>query len=856
MYWQYSPFAFLLFATAGLCTLLGWYALRKRSVVGSRYLGLLLGMVAAWSLFNGMELLAVSLPAKKLFSIFQYPFIQSIPPLWLLFAASFTRQKVYPLTRRTLWLWLIPAVVVVLVLTNDLHRLIWQEVYLESTPYGIVAVYRHGYGMLLNASYSYVLLALGAALLLGAVVRTSTLQRQQSAALLGAVLVPFGSNVLYLTANPFPGLDLTPLAFGVTGLLLVFSVFRFGFMEVMPVAYDALFSNLSDGVVVLDDKRRVIDVNRSARSLLETGGHFTGQHVESLLGEHPQLLSLFDQPAWEQMEVEWRRESDSRWLEVNLSGVYDRRKRRTGWLLLFKDITHRKEAERQRRADASYIRLLNEITEAALGAPDLTSMLQILADRMGELIHADYCCITLWKPEGELTIPAAFSGEIRASSPRRKQFPGEHTITQAALREGRTHVLENAQAYAQAETGGNGSGEGLAQTRSLIAIPMRADEVWLGAVILGFNKPHTFTPSEIRRSEHGARQVSLAISKLRLLEDAKSRAAQLALLNRTGMIINSGLDMDSVIRSVFEQSRQALEMDAFYLALYDEKSGEIRFPVVYYDGAYQQRSPVAIQNNPGLVAHVLRSRQPVFIPDISSPGRELPFKLTHRDRSYARAVMAVPLLHNDHVLGVLSVQNCQPHVYREEHQYLLETLAAQGVVALENARLYAELKRLSTVDELTGLYNYRSLIELGSREFDRARRFQRPLCALFFDVDHFRNFNNRYSHATGNLVLAALADCARENLRAVDLVFRFGGEEFAALLPETSIETARLAAERLRSAVEQKAVSTMWGELRVTISIGVAELQPYMEDLDALLDAADHAEKRAKHMGRNQVEAA
>jgi diguanylate cyclase (GGDEF)-like protein len=145
------------------------------------------------------------------------------------------------------------------------------------------------------------------------------------------------------------------------------------------------------------------------------------------------------------------------------------------------------------------------------------------------------------------------------------------------------------------------------------------------------------------------------------------------------------------------------------------------------------------------------------------------------------------------------------------------------------------------------------LKELGPREYERARRFNRTLSVLFLDIDYFGEFNNRYSHATGNQVLHAVAQRLLLGVRAMDLAARYGGEEFVILLPETNAAAAATVAERMRLDVASTRVATRWGDLSVTISIGAAELTPAMGDLAALIDAANQAEHLAKEGGRNQV---
>jgi diguanylate cyclase (GGDEF)-like protein len=200
----------------------------------------------------------------------------------------------------------------------------------------------------------------------------------------------------------------------------------------------------------------------------------------------------------------------------------------------------------------------------------------------------------------------------------------------------------------------------------------------------------------------------------------------------------------------------------------------------------------------------------------------------------------------------MSIQSDRPAAYRDDQVHLLERIAVHAAIAIENARLYAEVQRLAIIDELTRIYNYRGLVELGSREVEHARRFNHPLCALFFDIDGFRQFNNQYSHVTGNIVLRTIAQSMQKTLRAVDVFARYGGDEFVILLPETNLEGARFTAERIQKSVAATKIPTQYGELSVTISLGVALLTDDLRDLAELIDRASRAEHVAKD-GRQGV---
>lgn len=201
------------------------------------------------------------------------------------------------------------------------------------------------------------------------------------------------------------------------------------------------------------------------------------------------------------------------------------------------------------------------------------------------------------------------------------------------------------------------------------------------------------------------------------------------------------------------------------------------------------------------------------------------------------------------VLGTLCAIDRVVRTISDSQKEILTLLARRIVAALDMRREIARLEILSSTDPLTGLCNRRAFESRLADEFKRARRYRTPLSLLLMDVDHFKRFNDMLGHPAGDRLLQTIAAILRHGARETDQESRFGGDEFALILPNTSRALAGQMAERLRVAVCEEYVQAP----RITLSMGVAELDGAMADSFALLGAADKALYEAKRNGRNQV---
>lgn len=180
-------------------------------------------------------------------------------------------------------------------------------------------------------------------------------------------------------------------------------------------------------------------------------------------------------------------------------------------------------------------------------------------------------------------------------------------------------------------------------------------------------------------------------------------------------------------------------------------------------------------------------------------------------------------------------------------------LAEQFLLGLKRALLYKKVQELAIIDGLTQVFNRRCFMDKFVQEVRRSEKFNYKFSFLMFDIDHFKTLNDSYGHLVGDVVLKEISGVIKDNIRQIDFAGRYGGEEFAVVLPETDMKQAKFVAERIRRYVELKHIKAYDEELKVTISIGIATFPDDTSNIEKLIDQADQALYRAKQAGRNKV---
>ena len=342
--------AVALFASTGLSIWAAVIARTRRGVPGGAAFGWMMLAIAWWSFTSAMHTLIDDYAARVVISKFQYLGVASIGVLWLMFATRYSRIA-WPLPRITrVAVWIVPVITLLLAATNERHYLLWASIDEVMTPVGRRLVYRGGPWYWAHAGYSYVLILIGTATLVRGLRRFPPPYRTQTALIIIGAIVPWVGNLLYLSGSlPVTGLDLTPIAFTVSGACFTWGIYRYRLFGLVPVAREMVVDSMDDGVIVLDAQRRLVDLNAAAERYTGCTAASLGRPIDEVVSWWTEAVAE-DRPLADGQPAIVKVEPGPRYFEVKVSAVRDSERRFVGWLVIVHDISNRRRNEAERWA--------------------------------------------------------------------------------------------------------------------------------------------------------------------------------------------------------------------------------------------------------------------------------------------------------------------------------------------------------------------------------------------------------------------------------------------------------------------------------------------------------------------------
>jgi diguanylate cyclase (GGDEF)-like protein len=487
------------------------------------------------------------------------------------------------------------------------------------------------------------------------------------------------------------------------------------------------------------------------------------------------------------------------------------------------------------------LKILHRIGEALCATFDLEKQLQILRSELKGLLGASNFSLAFQdSPGARLETVVAFE-EGPAESPLR--LPRTDELSKHVLTT-RAPLLINKNFVVTAHQLGISVAD--PRIRTWGGVPLNFSDGSMGVLaVADFERERAIDERQFGLLRVLANETAAAIENARLFRQEQRRARHLALLNELGRKAAEVLHPQELLTNICQQVRQAFGYDLVRVEVMDRQRDElvVEAEAGYGSGLLGRR----VRLGEGLAGAAAKQGEPVVIHNLVQDPR---YVAVH---PAVRSALSLPLDYRGEILGVLSIESLREQSFTDQDVLTLRALAGQLAVALHNARAYQVALEQAITDGLTGLKTHRFFMESLEAECRRATRSGRLFSLIMLDLDGFKAVNDRHGHQEGDRVLGAVACLLEARSRQSNVVARYGGDEFAILMPEATTEQAEVVAERLRAMFE---ADSYLASHRITASFGIASFPMHGPTPDEILRVADSEMYLAKHQKGNCVRTA
>ena len=332
---------------------------------------------------------------------------------------------------------------------------------------------------------------------------------------------------------------------------------------------------------------------------------------------------------------------------------------------------------------------------------------------------------------------------------------------------------------------------------------------------------------------------------------------QISFISQIGREITSSLDLKKIVLTTYEKIQGIMDAPVLGLGFYSMQDKEINYRFFIETNAWIKPFKSNIDQEDTLGGWCIKNRKEIIINDLDEEFSQYIKSVLiakTENNSKVNSLVYLPLVKGDKTIGVLSVQSYQINAYADYQVEAFKALASYISIAIENAQLYEDVQKLANEDPLTSLINRNSFYAQAKKELTKYKRYGETFSLILFDLDNFKEINDQWGHAAGDITLIEVANHCKAAIRSIDLFCRFGGEEFIILLPSTKSDGAYLLAERIRKGLEGLKIAVNDNQLvNLSASFGVTTVKEEDRVLSDAIKRVDQAMYMSKKMGKNLI---
>jgi len=724
----------------------------------------------------------------------EYIGIVFLPVMWLIFSIDFNGHK-DKLKKSTLILLCIFSIIILIInYTNDFHHLFYKELYMNSDGLFPIVEIVKGPWYWVNISYTYILLFIGFLIFVSAYFKAITIVRKQILFLIIAWIIPWISDIIYmLHVLPF-SLDLCPLAFSFSGILSGFAILNVKLLKLTPIALEKVFSNMLDGVIILDYENNIVNFNNSSKNIIaELKDIKAGEiKIDEVFKDYKELLKAINNNFYGENLITIKNDEKLRYYKININNIYENNEDIIGKILIFNDVT---ESEQQRKKLSDNLNFLQALMDA-IPNPIFSK------DEDGVYNHCNAALTEFLGMRREEFIGKTVNEVFKSSL---AQTYNEHDKNLTEKR--------GTQVYESKLIHNDGTYHDVIFSKSVVEGDYENNKGLVGVVI------------DITEEKKNKEK----INKLLKLKEAMSKI---------GYLINEITDINDLLQIILNEVINCIDDRSCGSVLLLDEDKNMKIAVAKgYDPQEIKTFSLKLEEHRLRFNDGERINKTVIFNDIDK--FENIIMLDTMEGKIIKSAMSSPIVINDELYGFLNIDSIYNNVFSENDLELMEYMRNQASIAIIKHKLIEETKYLYRYDKLTNVYNRSYFEQVINNRIYSDNINKKEFLVVVFDLNNLKYVNDNYGHLTGDKLIKTFSEELRKSAGEFDIIGRYGGDEFIGIFFDVDYRTLSNKLEKLIKHFKSNPIIFEDYEIVCSYSYGIANFPRDGVEFAELVKIAD-----------------
>lgn len=783
-----SYFSLLLFISAFSLIYMGYFSWKR----DKRYVSIALIPVSVYSFGYAVELLCKSIEWVKFWIKVEYIGIVFLPVAWLMFAVTFNENKV-KIKKRTLTLLnMLPVITLIANYTNDFHHLFYKKIYMNNDEIFPIVELIKGPLYWVNIIYTYTVMLIGLIVLISAYFKAISIVRKQILLLIIAWVIPWIADIVYIF-QVFPiEVDLCPIAFSISGIMSSFAIFKFKLLKLTPIALEKVFSNMLDGVIILDYENNIVNFNNSSKNIIPELRYIEAgdKRIDEILKNHMELIKAVNSNSYNESLICIKNNDELRYYRININNIYENPSEIIGKILILSDVT---EIELQRKKLSDNLNFLQTLMDA-IPNPIYSK------DELGRYNHCN----------------SAFTEFLGIS---KEEFVGNTAY----------EVFENNLAENYSESDKN-------------LIEKRGTQVYESKLLHDDGTYHDVIFNKSVVISEGENVKGLVGVIIDITEQKRNREKINKLLKlkesmlKIGYSINEISNINDLLQLILDEVIDCVDERSCgsVLLLQEDKSLKIAASRGY-DLEDVKKFTISLDEAWCTNGEIINKA--VIFNDIHQI--DVVSMLDTAEGDKIKSAMSSPIIIDNKFYGFLNIDSIYSNIFDEGDLELMEYMGSQASIAISKHKLYEEILYLSRHDKLTNVYNRNYFEQLLYDDIHNDNTDEKEFYVVVFDLNGLKFVNDNYGHLAGDELIKTFSRGVTGLTGECDIIGRFGGDEFVGVYYNVDSQIIINKFEELIEKFKDNPIVFEENKITCSFSYGIAQFPRDGRNFDELIKIAD-----------------